>query len=72
MHVVSLGKQQYVAWSNGVLLFPEKKQKRWFYFAEENGLPRTRRSRPRGSGGVPPAKLYVKRISSFPEKKQKR
>jgi hypothetical protein len=67
--------------------FPEKNQKRLPCGATTNRLgivlfqknkkrlpcrQQTRRSRPRGSGGVPPAKLYVKEVSSFPEKKQKR
>jgi hypothetical protein len=39
--------------------FPEKKQKRWFCCAEGYGQPDPRRSRPWGSGGMPPANLYV-------------
>jgi hypothetical protein len=42
--------------------FQKKKQKALFRFAEGCGLPKLRRSRPRGSGGVPPAKLYVKQF----------
>jgi hypothetical protein len=59
-------------WRDHLSSFPEKKQKRLFCFAEGYVLPKARRSRPRGSGGMPPAKLYVKPLSSFPEKKQKR
>jgi hypothetical protein len=41
-------------WSTDVLLFLEKKQKALLRFAEAYSSPKTRRSRPRGFGGLPP------------------
>jgi hypothetical protein len=45
---------------NGLLLL---------HYTRRWNLPKLREADP---GGVPPAKLYVKQFSSFPEKKQKR
>jgi hypothetical protein len=48
--------------------FQKKKQKALFRFAED-GLPKTRRSRPRGFGGVPPKNrsVFVNRLYKSPE-----
>jgi hypothetical protein len=68
----NLGEADETKLSDNVLLSVEKRSKKRCSVSQKVCWPNSRRSRPRGSGGVPPAKVYVKPLSSFPEKKQKR
>jgi hypothetical protein len=61
----------YLEGGGAFFFFQKKKQKALFRFAEGDGLPKPLRSRPRGSGGVPPETGSVVESLLFRKKKQK-
>jgi hypothetical protein len=71
MHVVSLGKQQYVAWSNGVLLFPEKEAKSVVLLRRRFGDPKLGEADPGGLGASPQRLHRLVELFFFQKKKQK-